>query len=62
MALTEEQARADQLASQAVQLNDAGRTEVGRRRARRPQSLTVMAGGIQSTQRGHHSFSSKYQR
>lgn len=62
MALVEEEARADQLASQAVKLNDAGKTEVGRRHARRPQSLTVMAGGIQSTQRGHHAFTSKYQR
>ena len=62
MALEKSEAHAVQLAAQALQLNEAGRAQVGRRRARMPQSLTVMAGCSQSTQRGRQSCTREYQR
>ena len=55
MAVGENEGQAVQLVAQALQLNEAGQAEVGRRRARMPQSLTVMAGCSQSTKRGRQS-------
>lgn len=60
MALEGDEARAVQLAAQAVQLIEAHRAEVGRRRARMPQSLTVMAGCSQSNQRGRQPCTREY--
>ena len=60
MALEENEAPAVQLVAKALQLDEAGRAEVGRRRARMPQSLTVMAGCSQSTERGRQSCTTEY--